>query len=36
MASIKLEIGSGEIVTAMITKESVEKLDLEVGDDYMR
>ena len=33
MASIKLEVTEPGIITAMITKESAEKLGLTEGDD---
>ncbi len=33
MASIKIEISEPNIVTAVITKESAEKLGLTEGDD---
>ena len=32
MANVKITIESPEIITAIITKESVEKLDLKKGD----
>ncbi|NIQ07404.1 MAG: molybdenum-pterin-binding protein [Candidatus Korarchaeota archaeon] len=32
-ASVKIEIGTGEVLTAVITRESVEKMDLETGDE---
>ena len=32
MANVKIKIESPEIITAIITKESVEKLDLKKGD----
>ena len=32
MANIKIKIESPELITAIITKESVEKLDLKKGD----
>jgi molybdate transport system regulatory protein len=31
MASVKLTLGDGQIVTAAITREAVEQLGLEVG-----
>ena len=33
MASIKIEIAEPDVITAVITKESVEKLGLKEGDD---
>ena len=33
MASIKIKVEEPNIITALITKESVEKLDLKKGDD---
>ncbi len=32
MANVKITIESPELITAIITKESVEKLDLKKGD----
>ncbi len=32
MANVKIKIESPQLVTAIITKESVEKLDLKKGD----
>lgn len=32
MANVKIEVTSPEIITAIITKESIEKLDLKEGD----
>ena len=32
MANVKIKIESPELITAIITKESVEKLDLKKGD----
>jgi molybdopterin-binding protein len=32
MANIKIKVESPELITAIITKESVEKLDLKKGD----
>jgi molybdopterin-binding protein len=32
MANVKIEVTSPEIITAIITKESVEKLGLKEGD----
>jgi len=32
MSNVKIEVTSPEIITAIITKESVEKLDLKEGD----
>ena len=32
MANIKIKIESPELITAIITKESVKNLDLKVGD----
>ena len=32
-ANVKIEIGSGEIITAVITKESVEKMNLKKDDE---
>jgi len=32
MANVKIKIESPQLVTAIITKESVEKLDLKAGD----
>ncbi len=31
-ALVKIEIGTGEVVTSVITKESVEKMGLKKGD----
>lgn len=33
MASIKIKVEDPETITAVITKESVEKLDIKEGDD---
>ena len=33
MANIKIEISEPNVITAVITKESAEKLDLKEGDD---
>ena len=33
MANIKIEVTSPNVITAVITKESAEKLDLKEGDD---
>ena len=33
MANIKIEITDPNVITAVITKESAEKLDLKEGDD---
>ena len=33
MANIKIEVTDPNIITAVITKESAEKLDLKEGDD---
>ena len=33
MANIKIEIANPDVITAVITKESAEKLDLSEGDD---
>ncbi len=33
MANIKIEIADPNVITAVITKESVEKLGLSEGDD---
>ncbi len=32
MANVKIKVESPELITAIITKESVEKLDLKKGD----
>lgn len=32
MSNVKIEVTSPEIITAIITKESIEKLDLKEGD----
>jgi molybdopterin-binding protein len=32
MANVKIKIESPELITAIITKESVEKLDIKKGD----
>jgi molybdopterin-binding protein len=32
MSNVKIEVTSPEIITAIITKESIEKLDLKKGD----
>ncbi len=32
MSNVKIEITSPEIITAIITKESIDKLDLKEGD----
>jgi molybdopterin-binding protein len=32
MANVKIEVTSPEIITAIITKESIEKLGLKEGD----
>ena len=33
MANIKIEVTDPDVITAVITKESAEKLDLAEGDD---
>jgi molybdopterin-binding protein len=33
MANVKIEIGDPNVITAVITKESAEKLGLSEGDD---
>ena len=32
MSSVKIEVTSPEIITAIITKESIEQLDIKEGD----
>jgi molybdopterin-binding protein len=33
MAKVKVEVGNGNVLTALISKEAVEELDVKVGDD---
>ena len=33
MAKVKMDIGNGNILTSLISKESVDDLDLKVGDN---
>jgi molybdopterin-binding protein len=35
MASVKIKIESPDIITAIITKESVEDLDIKDGDEVL-
>jgi molybdopterin-binding protein len=32
MSNVKIKVESPEVITAIITKESIEKLDLKKGD----
>jgi molybdopterin-binding protein len=33
MAKVKVEVGNGNVLTALISKEAVEELDVKVGDE---
>jgi molybdopterin-binding protein len=33
MAKVKVEVGNGNVLTALISKEAVEELDVKVGED---